>query len=1068
MRRSLGFQRALRFRGLLPCGPWVAVPLLVGGSILAAPFVPVSCLHASGLAAQSTEAATETATEGTKTLATEPVTRRGTEPAVGEGRGADRWADQVVWTAGVLQRVLAERDYPGVLVLAALNRVAGPEMASTPDELEALTVSLAAPPLDRCRALRDPVEGTLCSLEVLTPLVPPAVGRGLAEEGARLVAHYLRPGEDVPPGVGGVPGAPRFGGEGVRLSLLQEFAEEALTEAWRLQDQTLDFASLVERAAGFSPGMGAEEVLARAPGLQALARQHPALASFGGTLGHALEGAARDGDTILLEYQEFLGSITGSARALLGEGVGVGAQARSVTEWATQRSFVYLASRSATLSALDGAVGERIRTVGNAAVDLRREGGAFRANLLDMGQQAAVLALSGNVFAMAAGVASFFELTPGALGGNAAGEIRALRGTVDALREEMEVGFQEMDGRLDEVFEVLDSRFGTLEGLVAANHSEVQGQLRSLQEGLSALAHRMDRMESNLTAYMQAGFDREYSRTLVRCLEHRERHLPPFDRMEFPVFSECLTDFRVRGAQDARDALLVDRTTPVDDLSVAEALSDPSPENLARRLPLLARVADQRFNYPGLQGGRGGANPVEWAVASQAYLTMLQDWPELARSVAPGDLEALLATGLEVQAILQGVVADRATGESGVLLNRVLAYYEDRVVELTDEADRLATRHQQAQLRRADPASLLTHLQAASSARPTLEVPRWVAGSVPQEVRTAAVLALNEPVLVYRTITADSVSHENFRRRFLFFGKRHDRFTFTRTRMEVELRLGGAANGGGAGRASGDVVLARYQVAGRQVLHRVEEVAGGETSENVRSRREPIPDPVGHFLEEIWPTLAEEPGAWSVAPPRPDLLRELEEQIEGELRRYESASLNRVFTSVCQEGSVAVPGAGAPGAGVPGAAPDGPGAELAGEDRDSALRMRQALQGLSSARLLLGAYVRLALPASAQGDAVLRELLYGPDGLLDRRVVCGAVAAGESPLRVVWLEEEPRVRAERLSDALSEALEWEAGGPEVASTVDSTVQQLRAAIRIQHLRARVARAEGTVPRTGGR
>ncbi len=1035
MRRLPVFQRPARFHGRLAILLHLAV-----GMILAAPSLPASSLPVSGLLAQSTA------------------------PATGEERGADRGADQVVWTAGVLQRVLAERDYPGVLVLAALNRMAGPEMAATPDELEALTGGLGAPPLDRCRALRDPVEGTLCSLEVLTPLVPPAMGRGLAEEGARLVAHYLRPGEDVPPGVGGVPGAPRFGGEGVRLSLLQDFAEEALAEAWRLQDRTLGFPSLVEQAVGLSPGMSGEEVLARVPGLQALTLQHPALASFGGTFTEALGGMARDSEMVLMEYQEFLGSITGSARALLGEGVGAGAQARSATEWATQRSFVYLASRSATLSFLDGAVAERIRTVGNAAVDLRREGGAFRANLLEMGQQAAVLALSGNVFAMAAGVASFFELTPGALGGSAAGEVRALRGTVDALRAEMEVGFQEMDVRLDEVFEVLDSRFGTLEGLVAANHSEVQGQLRSLQEGLSALALRMDRMESNLTAYMQAGFDREYSRTLVRCLEHRERHLPPFDRMEFPVFSECLTDFRVRGAQDARDALLVDRTTPVDDLSVAEALSDPSPENLARRLPLLARVADQRFSYPGLQGGRGGANPVEWAVASQAYLTMLQDWPELARSVAPGDLEALLATGLEVQAILQGMVADRVTGESGVLMNRVLAYYEARVVELTEEADRLATRHQQAQLRRADPASLLTHIQPEASARPTLEVPRWVAGSVPQEVRTAAVLALNEPTLVYRTMTADSVSRENFRRRFLFFGKRHDRFTFTRTRMEVELRLGGDANGGAAGRQDGGGLLARYQVAGRQVLHRVEEVAGGETSENVRSRREPIPDPEGHFLDEIWPTLADEPAVWSISPPRSDLLRELEERIEGELRRYESVSLNRVFTSVCQEG----PAAALPGAGAPGATPGGVAGELAGEDRDSALRMRQALEGLTAARLLLGSYVRLALPASAQEDAVLRELLYGPDGLLDRRVVCSAVAAGESPLRVVWLEEEPRVRAERLSEALSQALEREAGGPEVVSTVDSTVQQLRAAIRIQQLRAQVARREGTAPRTGGR
>ena len=151
----------------------------------------------------------------------------------------------------------------------------------------------------------------------------------------------------------------------------------------------------------------------------------------------------------------------------------------------------------------------------------------------------------------------------------------------------------------------------------------------------------------------------------------------------------------------------------------------------------------------------------------------------------------MLATGLEIQAILQGIVADPVTGEAGLLMTRVLAYYEAQVAEITDEADHLATRHQQAQLRRVDPASLLTHIQPESSTRPSLEVPRWVAGSVPQEVRTAAVLALDEPTLVYRTMADDSISRENFRRRWLFFGKRHDRFTFTRIRMEVELRFGG-------------------------------------------------------------------------------------------------------------------------------------------------------------------------------------------------------------------------------------------------------------------------------------
>jgi hypothetical protein len=957
-------------------------------------------------------------------------------------------APPAVWAAGVLHRVLADRDYPGVLAVAALNRVVGAGVSASPGELEALTSLLGASGIDggasgleRCRALRDPVEGTLCSLETLAPLVPPVVGRELAEEGARLVSTYLRPGEDPVPGVGGLPGGARFGGEGILLSPFQSFAEEVLEEAWRIRDRLPlasggdgespsmgDWSGLLGRAVGLAPGVASDQVFTRVPGLRALALDHPALAG--------LEGAARDGQAILGEYRDFLGSVSASTRGFVDGAGGEMDPARGALEWAAQRSFLYLASRTASGAGMEPGVARRIQTLGNAAVDLHRESRTFTANLSAMGQQAAVLALSGNVFGLAAGVAAFFELTPGALGGGAAGEVRALREAVDGVRQEMEARFDALDVRLDEVFEVLDSRFATMETLVAGNHAQVQAELAGLQAGLTALARRLDRMESTLTAYLEAGFDRDYARTLVRCLEHRERHLPPFDRMEFPVFSGCLTEFRVRGAQDARDALLADRTTPVDDGSLAEALADLSAENLARRLPLLARAAEQRLGYPGLRGGRGGANPVEWAVASQAYLTMLQDWPDLARSVAPGDLDALLATGLEVQAILRAILEDPSTGEAGVLLERGTAHYRGHLDALTEEADRLARRHQQAQLRRVDPASLLTGIRPVApdaSQRPELPAPRWVTAAVPQEVRTAAVLALDEPSLVYRTMAQDSVLRENVRRRFLF-GRRHDRLTFTRTRMEVELRLGDGR------------VVSTWRGGGPPVLRRVEEMAGGVTSDRVRSARDPIPDPEGHFLEALWPDLSRELHAWAHTPPRLDLLQELEETIEAELRRFESASLNRVFSAVCQ-GDAVLSG-------------------LDPADRDSALRMREALQGLTGARALLHGYVGLALPAALDDDPVLRDLLEGRDGLLYESSLCGAVAAGESALRVVWLEEEPRERARRLEEALAAAVAQDAVRTGTLSTVDATVQQLRAAIRIQQLRARVARGEGGVPGVG--
>ncbi len=976
-------------------------------------------------------------------------------------------AEQLVWTAGSLQRLLAEQDYPALLLLSALNRVLPREGEGTLQGLEPLLAELALGPgeahapttLQRCRAQENPLEGALCSLEAMIPLAPSGLGRELAEEGARLLALYTRSEE----GRFGATLASAFTGEGTlggalasllaggdvsRLDPLQRFAEEALEQAWRLRTASLPEAGaapdplhppdpsqepvsaldgILSTLVGFTPGEGAEEILSRVPQLQSLLALHPVL-SLSGEVGQARE-------QVLHEYQAFLGSVTGSLQQALaatqGEVAGLGllvssleSQAREAVDWASRRSFVYLASRSAALAGFDQDLAERIRVMGNAASDLHRSASAFPANLLTLGQQTATAALSGNVFAVAANLTSFFGLTPGALGPGAATEVRALRDALDSMRTELEGRLDEVDARFDNLFQVLDTRFGELEDLVASGHLEIQADLQSLHQDVLTLGIRMDRMEANLHSYMQAGFDRDYNRTLVRCLEHRERHLPPFDQMPFTVFSECLADFRTRAVQDARDALLTDQTTPVDDLSLTEALADSSIHNLAHRFTLLGRVAQDRFGFPGMQGGHGLANPLEWAVATEAYLTMLQDWPEHAQSVAPGDLQVMHSTGMELRKALGSVLSDPGTGRRGPLLQDILAHYQDQVAILTEEADVLAQRHQQAHLRRIPADAVLNRLEPVLEELPVLAVPPHMAASVPQEVRTAAILALGEASLSYRLASQDSVSRENFRRRLRIFCRRHDRLTFTRTQMEVNLRFGSYGP------------LATYRVPGPFVLQRTEEMAGGEDSEEARSTKVHVADPWGHFLAELWPDLAADAAGWEVSPPQPSVLQQLEGDIDAELRRHASAALDDVLTAVCQS--------------------DPTTSDMAGEDRESALRIRGAMDGLTVARVLLQAYLRLALPQAVVEDTTLRKALWGPAAVLDREGLCLAFAAGENFLRMVWLEEEPRQLATSLAEALDAALERQEEFAPPLPLLDQTLERLETAIRIQRVRMSVA------------
>jgi len=381
--------------------------------------------------------------------------------------------------------------------------------------------------------------------------------------------------------------------------------------------------------------------------------------------------------------------------------------------------------------------------------------------------------------------------------------------------------------------------------------------------------------------------------------------------------------------------------------------------------------------------------------------------------------------------VLHSLSGDPGGGAGGGLIRRVQAHYDAQVALLTAEADVLAQRHQQAQLRRVSPGSILNRIAPAPGSEhpgdtgPMLTVPARVASAVPQEVRTASILALGEASLVYRLTFEDRVVRENFRRRLLIFGRRHDRLTSTRTRIEVELRV------------SEPGPVARYTLTGPWVHRLTEEMAGGEESERVASTRVHLADPGAHVLAEIWPVLSENASAWEITSPSSQILASLERQIEEELRRHGSQAVDNVFTAVCW---------GDPATGMSGA------------DRESALRIRSALDALSSSRVVLQASARLAFPREFEEASALTSALEGPESILDRGNLCGAFAAGENPLRLVWLEEEPRRRAMALAAALDGAIQVGDAMPRTLALIETTLQQLDAAVRVQQLRTVVARA----------
>ena len=928
--------------------------------------------------------------------------------------------DEAAWVGTSLYRLLSQRDYATVLVMSALPGITTREGEGGLDGLGPLLPGGSTRGLDAgglsdaagCRSEPDAVRGLLCAAEALAPLAPSAIAQQLTEEAARFVGR-------TSPG-----GAPP-------TDLLPDLAEHALTAAWRLRSAagaelsdpandspTLD--DILAALVGTHPQRDGDDVLTGVPALRRLAAAYPLLSPAEvdrGTL-----------DEVLGAYRSYLGGLTASLSSAVEPET---AQGPTILDWASERAFVYLASRSASMAGAEAAVAGRVHVLGSAAVDLRYAASTFSASLASAGRDVALATLNGNVLGIASAVTAFFGAGGGGLGPDAAEEVRAVRSGIEDLGRQVQSGFDGVDARLEALDGTLATRFGRLEELVSVGNVAVERDLAALHDEVLALDARVERAETALQSYIQAGFDRDYSRTLVRCLEHRSRYLPPFDVMEFTVFSECLRDFRVRAAQDSRDALLTDQSTPLDDRSLAAALADSSMQNLGRRLPLLGRAAEQRFAFGGLRGGRGLANPIEWAVAAQAYLSLMREWPQHARTVSPDDLEAILDAGYEIRDAIGSVTATPGDRDAthlapGTLLGNVLAYYQSRVADLTSEADVLARRHRQAGLVRVPPQTLLTRLSAADPDHPTLTVPQSLAVELPPTVRTAAVLALGNAQITYRLVSQDSIHRENVRRRWLIFGKRHDRHIYTRTMLVADLRFGELGT------------IATYWLDGPFVLSRSEEIDGDETSSRVVRTRELVPNPKAHFLTASWPRMSADPEAWGQSPPRSSAIALLESRIEDELRRYATAALDSVFRGACSLSGSTL--------------------DLDPADEESVLRIRNALEGLSAARFLLASYVRLALPVSSVSDAELEAALFGPDGLVDGARLCATVTAGESPLRRVWLEEEPLRTAARLEEALTVALTRQAGIREPTALVDTTLDEIETAIRLQRLRTLVARA----------
>jgi hypothetical protein len=930
--------------------------------------------------------------------------------------------DRLLWAASTLQRVLGERDYSTALLLGLASREwpADTDVASEIGTLVERARGRAAE-LDRCR-IEDAVEGTLCALERLHALMPASLAPALADEASRLIAQTLR-----------TPAPPMAAVSSLafqRQDAVQQYLVQRMDRLWPGALAAAGTAALVlapdsaPRAAalalepwlrdraGHGLSDGAAAVLAANPALGSLLHAWPVLGDI--RAGRLQPASVQDA---VGRYHAFFSALVDSAHTAvrafgaLGDWAAAAAapQPGDVAGWAAHRALVFLASRSAAAAGADG-LPASLSALGNAAADMHRGLNDLPASLLNAGRSVAALALTGNVVGIASAMTSLLNVA-GLGHATSAAEVRALRGVVDSLRVQVDGRFDHLDAAVDSVLVSLSGGFERLERAMALSGEASRREIAAVHSDVLALNARFDRLEANIQTYLEAGFDRDHARTLSRCLEHRQRFAPPHDAMDFATFSGCLVDFRTRGAADARDALLADRTTDAtDDAALVAALADTSRHNFARRVPLIARAAAARHGHEAAPGAL--VNAVEWAVAAEAYVRMLEEWPGHAPAVTTTDLDALIAAGQELDAWSRRLTVDANGRPRADLFDAALRDYARGAAELRTAIESFAQGQQERRMQRIPRDSLVREMIAADGQGSALDVPRGLVDMLPADATAAGMLGLQPLELRYRVVLGDSIVRDNFRRPFLR-GTRHDRHHYALPSIVVEAR-------------AGTTVVRTFEARGTPIRHRTDEMAGGADSERVRSSRVLEPDPAARFMAADWPRLARD-GHWVERPAEVSALAPLRSAVEAELERYAAQTLDDLFRGICTGGQPV-------------------GAALEAD------RIRQALRTMSAARTLFSAYARAGLSRTAAFDPALADLMTGDGRLIDQAALCGRLQRGDRMLRVLWLDDEPGRAAARAGAFIQTRFADTASLPEPLDLVAATLERLRAARRIQATR----------------
>jgi hypothetical protein len=270
-------------------------------------------------------------------------------------------------------------------------------------------------------------------------------------------------------------------------------------------------------------------------------------------------------------------------------------------------------------------------------------------------------------------------------------QLQQLRQQVEELREEMHKRFDRIEAMLGTVLETLTQGLKDVREDIARAREE----LRVVTFQLALMEQVLLRIEPKTRDYLATLGAREQWRQVRACLERERQHDLPLSLREFV---DCTDRLVAAGTRDSKDQLEVgDPLTGAqlgNEKLFAVAMSQLADGGFSRNVAKLQTAARFKFGLLGRFGEGALANPLEWAMAANAYEQLLTKHPEFARYVSPDGCEQFLRVGREWQDALQSlstIKSDGAMKSNEDFHKHLWAYYSEQAKHFRETIkDRIA------------------------------------------------------------------------------------------------------------------------------------------------------------------------------------------------------------------------------------------------------------------------------------------------------------------------------------------------------------------------------------------